>query len=293
MKGTTIICIWTKKVFEMIDYPDNKLKVHIRDSNYFSDKYPIRLNPYIDWIWNRTLSNDNLTVFTDCHITEVEHSKSRIKVGWLIEPPNINPFIYNYVANNFKLFDLILVFIDSLLSLDSRFLFYDHGTAWVHDGQRSLYPKSKKVSAIFSSKNFAEGHKVRKEVVDRFRDSIDIMGWGYKPITDKVEGLKDYMYSISVENCRIASYYTEKIMDCFLTGSVPIYWGCPSIGKLFDISGIIVFNTMDELGAILKNIDEKDYTSRMPAIENNFSIAMNKLYAEKNISEAIISRFNS
>ena len=43
-------------------------------------------------------------------------------------------------------------------------------------------------------------------------------------------------------------------MIVFLTGVIPIYYGCPNIGDYFDIDGIITFQTKDELEKIIKDI---------------------------------------
>jgi len=50
----------------------------------------------------------------------------------------------------------------------------------------------------------------------------------------------DTMFHVAVENVRQANYFTEKLIDCFLTRTVPVYWGCPNIGDFFDLAGIII-----------------------------------------------------
>jgi hypothetical protein len=75
-------------------------------------------------------------------------------------------------------------------------------------------------------------------------------------------------------------YFTEKIIDCFMTGTIPIYYGCPSIENFFDINGIIVFDTVDELENILYNLTEKDYNEKYESIKNNFEKAKEFLISE-------------
>ena len=58
-----------------------------------------------------------------------------------------------------------------------------------------------------------------------------------------------------MENSIADVYYTEKILDCFLSGTIPIYWGTERINDRFDKSGIIM------LDDYLKNIDNFDYVS--------------------------------
>jgi hypothetical protein len=118
---------------------------------------------------------------------------------------------------------------------------------------------------------------------------LSVMGQGYRSIPSKLEGLADYRYSVTIENSKINSYFTEKIEDCFFTGVVPIFWGCPKIGDFFDLNGIITFNTVEDLDIILNNISETDYNSRMHAINHNFKKAIDYMYSEKYIAEFLVS----
>jgi isopentenyl phosphate kinase len=47
------------------------------------------------------------------------------------------------------------------------------------------------------------------------------------------------------ENSIYPKYYTEKITDCFATGTIPIYYGDRSIGEDFDMNGIIFMDDID------------------------------------------------
>jgi hypothetical protein len=78
------------------------------------------------------------------------------------------------------------------------------------------------------------------------------------------------MFSIAMENCKKDFYFTEKLIDCFRTKTIPIYWGCPSIGNFFDINGMITFNTVAELNTILSKITNEYYYSKIESIENNY-----------------------
>ena len=88
------------------------------------------------------------------------------------------------------------------------------------------------------------------------------------------------MFQIVIENTKEDYYFTEKIIDCFRTGVIPIYWGCPSINNFFDGEGILQFNTLEELELILTNINENLYISKKESIENNFNLSEKFLYAE-------------
>ena len=51
--------------------------------------------------------------------------------------------------------------------------------------------------------------------------------------TTKWNGLKNYSYSISIENASKKNYFSEKFTDCILSWTIPIYYGCPNIEKYF------------------------------------------------------------
>jgi hypothetical protein len=86
------------------------------------------------------------------------------------------------------------------------------------------------------------------------------------------------MFHIAVENSQNKNYFTEKIVDAFLTKTLPIYWGCPNIGEYFDDRGIILFNNENELIDIINSLTEEDYNNRKEYIEKNTQIAL--YYAE-------------
>ena len=90
------------------------------------------------------------------------------------------------------------------------------------------------------------------------------------------------MYHIAVENSRQKNYFTEKIIDCFASRTIPIYWGCPNLENWFDMDGVIRFNHVSELNKIFDKLDEDFYHSRKEVIEKNYEIAK-KFYGENDV----------
>lgn len=98
-------------------------------------------------------------------------------------------------------------------------------------------------------------------------------GIGFRQIETKMDALRDYRFSIAIENGYRINCSTEKLSDCFLTGTIPIYFGCPNIGDYFDINGIITFTTKEELENIIRELHqngEYEYQKRIDAVRNNF-----------------------
>ena len=85
-------------------------------------------------------------------------------------------------------------------------------------------------------------------------------------IATKEEGLCDYMFSVVIENGFYESYFTEKILDCFATGTIPVYLGSPNISKYFNEDGIIKLTEEFE-------VSEEIYNSKIDAIKDNLERA--------------------
>ena len=83
----------------------------------------------------------------------------------------------------------------------------------------------------------------------------------------------DHMFHIAVENSSLPNYITEKIIDCFASKSIPIYYGCENIGEYFDSDGILQFRTQDELMQILNNISPELYEEKREVIDKNYELS--------------------
>jgi hypothetical protein len=125
----------------------------------------------------------------------------------------------------------------------------------------------------------------------RLKGKVDLYGRGFNEIPDKLTGLKDYMFSIVVENTKKDYYFTEKLIDCFRTGTIPIYWGCPSIGEFFDLNGMIIFDDIYEMKPILNSINLNTYNEKIESVRNNFEKAKKYLIAEDYMFENYLSKY--
>lgn len=110
-------------------------------------------------------------------------------------------------------------------------------------------PKQKLLSVVCSDQTWLPGHKLRyafvNKLIGHFKDRLDVFGKGFNPIADKYDALAPYKYSIAIENSVIPSYFTEKIADCFLTHTVPLYYGCPDIEKYFNSASHVLLDPRD------------------------------------------------
>jgi sulfur relay (sulfurtransferase) DsrC/TusE family protein len=105
------------------------------------------------------------------------------------------------------------------------------------DIEHALPKKQKLISVVSSYKAFSKGHMQRRLFVDKlvehYGDKIDVFGEGIRDFRDKWDVVAPYQYQIAIENCQDTDYWTEKLADCFLANTYPIYHGCPNVGDYF------------------------------------------------------------
>ena len=85
---------------------------------------------------------------------------------------------------------------------------------------------------------------------------------------------KPYLFRDITENIKENNWFTEKIIDSFLTKTIPIYWGCPNFNNYFDPNGYITFDTIEQLAEIVNNLTPEYYYDRLDIIEKNYKSAL-------------------
>lgn len=229
--------------------------------------------------YDRSKKWRKVCLFTDQAILEdvVDKSKSKINIGWVIEPYSVSQSVYNKLIdkNTYSKYDLILTHNKELCEYNPDvFKFYPFGGCWIQKRNRKLHKKTKYMSIIASSKKMTYGHKLRHEIIHGL-SGFDIYGNGYSYIKRKEEALIDYGFSIVIENDNNEYFFSEKLIDCLITGTIPIYWGA-DISSFFDMRGFILFKDMEELRYKSTLITNETYNSVFPIIKDNFKRA--KLY---------------
>ena len=67
-------------------------------------------------------------------------------------------------------------------------------------------------------------------------------------------------------------------MDCIITKTIPIYYGCENIGEYFDTTGWIILedenNFLQELYNKLHTLNESYYITHYPTIIKNYEKAI-------------------
>lgn len=114
--------------------------------------------------------------------------------------------------------------------------------------------KTKKLSAIISNNTMTAGHCNRFALINKLKGhlkgQLDWYAKGENFIENKWDGLVDYEYSIAIENSLHPNYITEKLMDCFLGYSMPIYLGAPNISDFYPDNSYVNLKNYDYLSCI-------------------------------------------
>ena len=171
--------------------------------------------------------------------------------------------------------------------------------------------KKFEVSFLCGAKKMIEGHHLRHRLYN-MGDKIKIPKQWYYTLEDytynnghhtivKYDGcspghekkkLWNSMFSICIENSSNRGYHTEKVIDAFLSKTIPIYWGCPNLNELgYDPKGFIFCKNEHEIIDVVNNLKIEDYYSKIESINYNAELA--KYYSNiydrfRNLLEDII-----
>ena len=225
----------------------------IRDFHSAHNPYCLP-NPPTRFLWDRF--NIALDTHFYSHDAMLETmGNPRHKYGMLIESRAIVPNDYKIFDKNpglYKDFDAIFTYDFDILNIvpNAKFLPFCAQTWYGDKGNGIVNPnaykyKTKNVSIVSSDKLYCEMHKYRIELARKCRDEglADTFGTfdGGQPV-QIANTLTDYRYSICIENDINPYFFTEKITNCFMSMTVPIYCGATEISKFFNPDGIISIN---------------------------------------------------
>jgi FkbM family methyltransferase len=226
--------------------------------------------------WYRGEDYHPTCFFLDRSLPLVDTVEAERKIAILGEPPAIRPECYDYAIKNHRKFNYILTCSEAFIkAAPERCLRFPLAgcASWLPVSDRQLYPKSKLVSTIVSwKKQQTYGQRLRHIASAICVGRVDTFD-GDGRLPSKLPTLQDYMFSVVIENCQHDDYYTEKLLDAFATGTVPIYWGSRGVSKYFDARGIIYFDRVEQLSEIIDVLTPELYESMRPAVVANYYAA--------------------
>lgn len=221
---------------------------------------------------------------------------SDYKILFLAEPCAILPDLNKSALENCNHFDKIYTFNQSIIDKYETAELFEWGSSWLDFIDLEINKKNH-ITFVTSNKNQSPGHELRLEIFEKlnkidFVNGLEVYQHKSPPFHHRRNDFfETSKFHISVENSQQQNYFTEKIIDCFASKTIPIYYGCPNIGNWFNLDGIIYFNDLSELENIFDFIDENYYNDRQSVIEENYEIAK-KFHSDNDVVPRLTKKIN-
>jgi hypothetical protein len=252
----------------------------------------VRQTPGASGLWDsirftteQTSECDYLVMFNNRRLAPIEVRCPPQHVWCIIQEPYI-PALYDWMIEGHEAFARVFTHhIPSGPSEDEKIDKYVRSYPILPWGVDLSYDelvrtpvpyKTRGASWIASRLSLLPGHRSRNALREflsvRRPLSVDIFGRGIRYIKNKWDALAPYRYSLAIENSRSRDYWTEKVADCFLSWTLPLYDGCLNLEDYFDPASFIRIDA-DDHDATLHRIEElsrsDEWERRMPAIEES------------------------
>jgi hypothetical protein len=158
-------------------------------------------------------------------------------------------------------------------------------------------------------------HDQRLEVIEYFSvgDNLDICGkgwdkWDELPSTwvkrleniikerylgvceNKIDLISNYRFSICFENMVMSGYITEKIIDCFVAGTLPIYLGAPDVDSFMPSNSFIDmrrFQSIEQVKAFMNSLDDKSALTMIMAGRDYLKTEVGRLHSYEGFADYV------
>lgn len=210
-------------------------------------------------------------------------NKNSFKVLWVKESEEISKF-KSMAIEHHKKFDAVITFDEDILSKCNNSYFLEFGTSWIKDFDLNR-AKTFQVSHLTGFKEITHGHILRKKIHYK-QNKINIPkdfyisqyggvenSFNNKVLFDSKNPLFESQFHICIENSRQNNYFTEKLIDCLVTKTIPIYWGCENIENFFDINGFFIAKDFDDIIKICNSLNENTYKEKEEYVNKNFELS--------------------
>jgi len=111
---------------------------------------------------------------------------------------------------------------------------------------------------------------------------------------NKLETVSGYNFAICFENEIASGFVTEKMLDCLLVGTIPVYWGAPNITDFVPANCFIDFRKFKDYDALLTHLkhitpqEMDEYRKNMQAYYKSQKFEVfTKLYFARTVVDAI------
>lgn len=216
-----------------------------------------------------------------------------------------------FLCKNYERIDYILTFDSVILASCPNARKYIYGNTWILEEDWKhvdIHAKQYKITSFITSKSRTKGHHFRKELYmnqlsisqiplifyrgSSVKDTLQEIGNNpllYSKRSSKIELFKDAEFSLVIENSREHNYFTEKLCDCLITKTIPIYYGAPNISDYFDTTGWIILTSesITELSEKLAILTPEYYMNNLNTCLKNYEIVQKYINLTDNINKGL------
>lgn len=284
------------------------LKIGLFDTSFrhhSSNTIPGSPINYVEW--NRSNpTHESLVCFTNEQILSDQRKqipKSQ-RIALLYESKETMNWLYRDVQKVISEFQIFFTHEKQFLQNYSNTRWIPGNGIWIgHSyggGVTGLCNKDRLLSFITSDKQTTTLQQLRVLLARKLGElsnyEIDVYlrpahAFEYIPIS---QCLGRYHFSLIVENTISPWYFTEKLLNCFAVGTIPIYLGATEIEEFFNPQGIIKFTSMGEfMDKTLPSLNPDLYMSKIDSVVDNLERSLKMSSIEKVISETIMQELLS
>lgn len=247
-------------------------------------------NVEIDW-------NQPIELFIDS-FQGYDPNKKSFKILWVKESEAISKFA-SAAIDYHKNFDVVLAYDTEVLSKCENSYFMPFGTAWVHDYNMGQTKKFQ-VSHLTGFKQMTPAHVLRQKLHYKQenilipKDFYISQHWNVensfnnKLLSDSKNPLFESQFHICIENSKQKNFFTEKLIDCLITKTVPIFYGCENIEDFFNTEGFIIVNDVKEIVEACNKLNKDSYETFAKAVEENYKKALAYVDLKENFKTALL-----
>lgn len=194
---------------------------------------------------------------------QIQHIPKENVLGLAFEPPHFLGLTMEFIQYAQK--NIGRYYIGDTMGLPAPFMSH-HGFMWYCPFPRSIQPKDKIMSIIFSRKQQVFGHQYRHTLVRNILSRnwpIDIWGLGCDtlPQDTRVKGkfrneepYDGYRFTIAIENFSLPDYFSEKLTNSLLYECTPLYYGATNINGYFPGQTISLTGQLEKDLAIIDHV---------------------------------------
>lgn len=214
------------------------------------------------------------------------------------EPPIVNPM--HDKKNIYKLLNYYPYIMTWNMDLIDDKRFFKKNIPYVFQLKFGEIPfeERKLLTSISGNKHskhpdelYSERERVISVLEEKYPDDFEFYGSGWKKtshksyrgrVENKAETYHHYRFALAFENMKnVKGYVSEKILDCLVSGIVPIYAGADDIANYVPQECFIPYNRFknpEEMMEYLKKIDKNQYQTYLDAIQNFLNSDKTKIF---------------